>query len=419
MTSALDADPKLTATTEALETASKITRYHSDSQIKYGSENSSGNEKSEEFTTFHLIPNEIGPYEIRGTVGEGAFSIVKLSYNRNTNKYHACKIIERLRLKENDLESRFESEIRVHQQLHHPGIVELVDILKDEYFYYVFLEFCPGGEIFQHIVDNKRLSEQQAKPIIKQVLSAVEYIHSMNVAHRDLKPENLLLDHLGHTKISDFGLSRFLTKDGLGFTPCGSPCYASPECISGNPYDGKASDCWSVGVIFYTMITGELPWTKRKQTQLFEQIRQGDYKIPSFITPLCADFITGLMCVNYRNRLSATQALHHPFLSDATIPLESVSIYQNSFVSLRKIDEFFGRDMTSDVNIILEKNISEPAIGFRKMLRRISRAQKKRKVHRARVRSMANQLPSPELRQKQRSIIRNGPPKIVIGPKAN
>ena len=216
-----------------------------------------------------VIPNKIGAYRMRAVVGDGAFSVVKLVYNEETQTYYACKIVPRSRINTKALQDRFELEIRINQQLHHPGIVKLFDLLSDENNFYVIMEFCQSGELFQYIVDRGPLSEQDARPFVRQILECLEYIHRQNVTHRDLKPENLLLDQLGRVKLSDFGLSRFLGKDGLVETPCGSPCYASPECISGAPYDGKTTDVWSVGVILYAMLTGQLPWTKRNQAQLF------------------------------------------------------------------------------------------------------------------------------------------------------
>lgn len=338
-------------------------------------------------TLQHPIPKTIGEYEIRGTVGEGAFSLVKLAFHRPTREYFACKVIERVRLKKNNLEARFTCEIRVHQQMHHHGIVDLVDILEDEYFFYVFLEFCPGGELFQHIVDNGRLTEDRAKPIMVQVLEAVRYIHMMGVSHRDLKPENLLLDQYGHTKISDFGLSRFLDQNGLATTPCGSPCYASPECISGAPYDGRTSDCWSVGVIFYAMVTGQLPWTKRNQTQLFDQIRRGEYTIPGYLTAGCKDLIASLMCVNNKKRLTAAQALQHPFLQGVRLPLEQMMARPSSVISLKHVDEFFGL-CDSELDVTVDRVPTAPLADFETVVREIgnqtkpqARARPKRQVN--------------------------------------
>ena len=221
-------------------------------------------------------PKKIGPYILRGTVGDGAFSVVKLVCHEQTHQYYACKIVPRSRIATESLQARFEAEIRINQQLHHPGIVHLFDMLKDENNYYIIMEFCPNGELFQYIVDRNHLSEEEAKPFVRQILETLDYIHKQGISHRDMKPENLLMDQTGRVKFSDFGLSRFIPSNGLVDTPCGSPCYASPECISGRPYNGKTTDVWSFGVILYAMLTGQLPWTKRNQQQLFAQIKRGE-----------------------------------------------------------------------------------------------------------------------------------------------
>lgn len=356
-------------------------RYSSDTRIADNMNTEAEEEESEEEpisrTLTHPIPNKIADYEIRGTVGEGAFSVVKLAYSPKTKEYYACKVIERIRLK-NNLEHRFECEIRVHQQMHHPGIVNLIDILRDDNFYYVFLEFCPHGELFQYIVDKGRLEENDAKLIIKQILEAMKYIHQMGVSHRDMKPENLLIDQLQHTKISDFGLSRFLDHNGYANTPCGSPCYASPECISGSPYDGRTSDCWSCGVILYAMVTGQLPWTKRNQAQLFDQIRRGEYTIPKFLSQTCRNFISSLMCVDYKRRLTAAQALEHPFLTGVNIPLMSLFSHSMPLISLKKVDNLFNlveddleNDTKVDGSLILKKEQSMTMIDFERALKEI------------------------------------------------
>ena len=298
----------------------------------------------------------IGQYRLLGPIGHGAFSIVRLCQSLRTNRYYACKIIARNRLLMHNLESRFENEIRINQQLHHPGTVQLFDLIKDDSYYYIIMEFCPNGELFSHVVDQGRLDENTAKYFISQILFALQYIHSLGICHRDLKPENILLDNQGHIKISDFGLSRFVGQDDLVNTPCGSPCYASPECVSGQLYDGKKSDIWSVGVISYAILTGQLPWTKRNQQQLFEQIKRGEYTIPSYLSDSCRSFISGLMTVNCDRRLTIDQALHHPWLSD--IPSPTLEMYdtipndeETKPPSLKKLDIFFGKELPIDGEI--------------------------------------------------------------------
>ncbi|KAK8846033.1 hypothetical protein M9Y10_020034 [Tritrichomonas musculus] len=277
--------------------------------------------------------------------------------DRKRGRCVACKIIPRTKIEAKKMTTRLDQEIKVHQLMHHPNVVQLIDVQKDQSFYYVFLEFCPCGELFDYVIDKKRLTEHEAAVFFKQILIGLKYIHSLNVAHRDLKPENILIDQYGRIKISDFGLSKLIENkmNGLTKTPCGSPCYASPECISGHPYDGKKSDIWSCGVILYAITTGLLPWTKRNQAKMFQQIRHGEYAIPSFVSNTCANLINRLMTVDNKQRITIEEALEHPFLKNIAVPNATLD---PKFVSLRKVDLFLGFDKNFHLDKMIE-NMSE------------------------------------------------------------
>lgn len=112
------------------------------------------------------------------------------------------------------------------------------------------------------------------------MLDAVEYIHQLGVSHRDLKPENILLDYKFNIKLIDFGLSNIYSKGEYLRTPCGSPCYAPPEMLSGMAYDGLKSDIWSIGVILYAMCFGFLPFDNPNTKELYDIIKTGSYDVP-------------------------------------------------------------------------------------------------------------------------------------------
>ena len=291
-----------------------------------------------------IAPHRVGEYLFKGTIGSGAFSIVKLVTSEVSGKYFACKIIPKAKIDAGILK-RFELEIRINQQIHHPGVVSLVDVFKDTFNYYIIMEFCPNGELFDYIVSHQRLSENECVPLFFQLLLTLQFIHSVGVCHRDLKPENILIDRMGHLRISDFGLSRFVPEDGIVGTSCGSPCYASPECISGEPYDGRKSDIWSMGIIFFAMVTGQLPWTKRTQSELYSQIQAGDYKIPNFVSPVVTDLISKMMTVDVSKRATIPELLEHPFFNNLKNrnPFQQMTV---PLVSLKKIDLFFDREVT-------------------------------------------------------------------------
>lgn len=251
----------------------------------------------------------------------------------NTNyskRFVVCKVLPILKNEKKKVIKRIDQEIQIQKMMHHPNIIELIDVEKDPLFYYVFSEFCPCRELFQLLIQKGKLIEKEAAVLFKQTLIGVQYIHSLNVAHRDLKPENILVDQKGRIKICDFGLSKFFDRKSkcLTETPCGSPCYASPECISGHPYDGKKSDIWSCGVILFAMTTGYLPWTNRCKSKMFELIKKGDFSVPDYLSDDCSNLIYRLMTVNVEKRISIEDSLNHPFLKNVVINDDSLK-YNN------------------------------------------------------------------------------------------
>ena len=122
-----------------------------------------------------LCPVKIGPYQLQNTVGRGAFGTVKVAYRPDNGKYYACKIITKHTIDSMIDKSKFEKEIRIMQQLHSPRIVQLFDLLKDTMNYYIVTELCTGGDMFQQILQNKKIPEERAKIYISiNLMYAIE-----------------------------------------------------------------------------------------------------------------------------------------------------------------------------------------------------------------------------------------------------
>lgn len=123
------------------------------------------------------------------------------------------------------------------------------------------MEYMEKGELFDYIVQKKKMAEDQACKVFEQIISGVQYIHKLRIVHRDLKLQNLLMDYDKTIRIVDFGLSNTYKIDERLKTACGSPCYAAPEMIeSKHPYEPIMVDVWSAGVILYAMVCGCLPF---------------------------------------------------------------------------------------------------------------------------------------------------------------
>ncbi|KAI8600907.1 hypothetical protein EDD21DRAFT_375927, partial [Dissophora ornata] len=171
---------------------------------------------------------------------------------------------------------------------------------------YMVIEYA-GGELFNYIVDNTRLSEDEARRFFQQIVCAIEYCHRHKIVHRDLKPENLLLDPSMNVKIADFGLSNIMTDGDFLKTSCGSPNYAAPEVISGKLYAGPEVDVWSCGVILYVMLCGRLPFDDDYIPLLFKKINGGIYSLPSFLSPETKYLLTSMLVVDPLKRITIAE----------------------------------------------------------------------------------------------------------------
>ena len=151
---------------------------------------------------------------------------------------------------------------------------------------FMVLEYCPGGELFDYIVDRERLSESESRAFFRQIVAAVAYIHESGYAHRDLKPENILIDEEQQLKLIDFGLCAN-PKGGITSileTCCGSPAYAAPELVSGRNYLGSEADIWSMGVLLYALLCGFLPFDDENISSLYRKIQMGKYEKPVWLS---------------------------------------------------------------------------------------------------------------------------------------
>ena len=181
-------------------------------------------------------------YNIKETIGKGTFSIVKLGINKTTKEKVAIKILKKKKLLQNADKSRLEREITILKKLNHINVIKTHKINEDSEKYYIVMEYCENGELFNYIVDRQKLDEDEASYFFYQLINGLDYIHHKNIVHRDLKPENLLLARGNILKIVDFGLNNYYKKEKLLPSPCGPPFYASPEMVCRNKYDGLMID---------------------------------------------------------------------------------------------------------------------------------------------------------------------------------
>lgn len=270
-------------------------------------------------------------YEIdeRNPIGRGKFAEVYECYRHShPEKKYALKDIN-TKLGDMATINRIKEEISILQSLgNHRCLVSLVDV--DEASpgkIRLVLELCEGGELYDRIQAKNNYPESEAKLCCYNLLEACSYIHTKGIMHRDLKPENILLvSKVSNTdiKISDFGLAK-ISRDYPRRLPrshsiCGSDFYLAPEVIKQEEY-GREIDIWALGVIAYVLLSGSLPFFHGVLHKLYRQIVERDLSFPEQawknVSKGALDWILRLLQVRAGDRLTADQALSHPWLRGA------------------------------------------------------------------------------------------------------
>ena len=248
-------------------------------------------------------------------LGKGSFGSVFAARDLRTNSLRAVKIVYKPNV---DNITRLKREILIMKSLDHPNIIRLFEVFEDEQNLYLVMEICLGGELFDRVIKSGHFSEHYAAIIVKQILSAVVYCHANDIMHRDLKPENVLYSDLSSSllKVIDWGFAAKCSKNRKFSSLVGTPYYVAPEVLHGN-YD-RQCDLWSAGVILFILLSGYPPFHGKDNKAILQKVKEAhvsfDSRYWSNISEEAKNLISGLLCYNARERLTAAQALQHPWL---------------------------------------------------------------------------------------------------------
>ena len=262
-------------------------------------------------------------YKKLNFLGEGSFAAVYRVQNRITDSVRAMKIINKSSTCSAEDDKEIFNEINILRTLDHPNILKIFEFYSNRESYSIVTELCSGGELFQEIVDKGPFNENYSAYVMFQILSAINYCHNMKIVHRDLKPENILIverdkNSYPRIKICDFGTSKMFEKGAVQRKLVGSSYYIAPEVLKKH-YDEKC-DIWSCGVILYILLSGRPPFGGDNDKEIMERVAVGKYDIQSSpfnkISKNCIDLIQKLLIMDPKKRISAQDALNHPWFKD-------------------------------------------------------------------------------------------------------
>ncbi|OMJ82312.1 hypothetical protein SteCoe_17027 [Stentor coeruleus] len=251
-------------------------------------------------------------------IGEGAFGEVYKVRHKVSRELYAIKVVNKKKVTDANLLPQLRREIRIMYSLNHPHIVKLYNHFEDDDNFYLVLELAEGGTVFQKLAKFKSFDEAAAAQYMREVILAVEYLHSRDppIIHRDIKPENLLLDKEGRDgriKLADFGWSNFFNPDRSRMTYCGTLDYLAPEMINQQGHSTNL-DLWNLGVLLFEFLTGGAPFQASNQAAMFEKILKVRITFPKNFPPLAKDLITKLLKANPSERIQLVEIMNHPWM---------------------------------------------------------------------------------------------------------
>ncbi|XP_071390204.1 serine/threonine-protein kinase NIM1-like [Centroberyx affinis] len=267
-----------------------------------------------------IIGRRVGFYKVRGEIGYGTFSRVKMAFHALTRDKVALKVLDKTRL---DIQAQrlLSREISSMEGLQHPNVVRLYEVVDTPCRLYLVVEYAGGGDLHTRICNDGKLSDNDSKITFAQILFAIKYLHNNNIIHRDLKAENVLFTSSACVKVADFGFStRVSNRNDALDTFCGSPPYAAPELFRDECYMGPPVDVWAMGVLLFFMVTGTMPFRAETMGKLRHCIMEGAYTVPPWVPGPCQRLIKGILKTAPAERYAVDQMLGCDWLLPVEFP---------------------------------------------------------------------------------------------------
>ncbi|KAA8497363.1 SNF1-related protein kinase catalytic subunit alpha KIN10 [Porphyridium purpureum] len=268
-------------------------------------------------------------YGVTGIIGTGSFAEVRLGYDKVSGDHVAIKIMKKNK-KDKELMQSVECELNfVQKRILDQYVVQTYDVFNTKDNLFIVMEYMKGGMLYDILSTEGSLSEHRASQIMHDVFMGIKAMHDQDMVHRDLKPENVLCKSTTwpfEVKVADFGLADFVLENQFG-DKCtrgmyGTPFFVAPEVVRGEAY-GPGVDVWSLGVLLYNIISGELPFDGSNIKEVLRRVKKGEFSFPeeywSHISPACMDLIRGMLTLDPKRRFTIDQCLKHEWIQSCDL----------------------------------------------------------------------------------------------------
>ena len=288
-------------------------------------------------------------------LGKGACGEVYLTSRQGSKQKYATKKIDKKYVSRPKAKKYLDNEIKILKEVDHPNIIKLYEVKETTQFFYLIMELCNGGSLAdrleEYIKKNKKpFPEETVQYLMKQIMSAINYLHSRNILHRDIKLDNILVNFdndedkrnnnvlKAKVKIIDFGFARHLAPAQLAYSTLGSPVNMDPGILrklnkmdnqNEYGYDEKA-DIWSLGTICYEMLIGKSTFDANSMRDLVRKVESGNYYLPTTLSKEAVSFLNGMLQYDSKKRLSANQLYNHKFLKKPYSELTKINLKEAS-----------------------------------------------------------------------------------------
>ena len=264
---------------------------------------------------------KITDFDILKELGSGSFGNVYLVRHKVTKAEYAIKAIDKRNKTNQEETPYFRREVEVMYKVHHKNVVKLFGHFEDNNYCYFIMEYISKGNVYNLLPTDKkkRLSTKVCSFIIRDIISAVYFLHHMNppIIHRDIKPENVLLGDNLVAKLTDFGWSNYMRDDEKRTTVCGTPIYLAPEILEEKAHD-EAVDLWCIGVLLFELVTANPPFLGNDLDTLKANVLKLKINWPKDINVDAKNLIMKILKLDPKQRLPLEEMIKHPFITKFT-----------------------------------------------------------------------------------------------------